>query len=78
MCTRNINVVNEFISNPSKRNKAHVPDLGEFLIYLTISNVDWSVACSAIIKEVMIRNVKYVSIDESLITLNVYINLDGF
>ena len=59
-----INLVDEkiksFMSNPDKRNKKHVPDIGKFLVYLAIHpNITWNNIWVDYLKETFIRNVRW-------------------
>lgn len=49
--------IKRFIENRSMRNKFHVPDIGTWLLWFIISNIDWSQAGVCIIEEVFARNV---------------------
>jgi len=59
-----INLVDEkiksFMSDPDKRNKKHVPDIGKFLVYLAIHpNFTWNNIWADYLKETFIRNVRW-------------------
>jgi len=52
--------VQAFLKDPSQRIKKAVPNLGEFLIYLTLSDLEWDDLVVAIVLELFDRNVKWI------------------
>jgi len=60
--------VNDFLNNSNKRNKQHTPDLGEFLVYLTLSTKTWKDVCLVFLKELLVRNVRWIVKDHPFLS----------
>jgi hypothetical protein len=52
--------VDKFMRNEEYRDKEHVPDLGEFLVLLSLSNFSWLQVATTVVKEIFLRNVRWV------------------
>jgi len=51
--------INEFIRDPTMRYKDKCPNLGEWLVLLSLSNVSWDEVSVIFLKECFIRNVRW-------------------
>eukprot|EP00753_Platysulcus_tardus_P003421 PLAT12454.12.p1 GENE.PLAT12454.12~~PLAT12454.12.p1 ORF type:complete len:976 (-),score=421.42 PLAT12454.12:106-3033(-) len=51
--------VEAFACDPLKRTKSHVPDLGQFLVLLSLADRSWSAIGGAVLTEMFDRNVKW-------------------
>jgi len=53
--------VDDFISDPAKRTKAHVPNLGEFLCMLSVlEEVDMAAVVKCYVEEMLVRDVRWI------------------
>jgi hypothetical protein len=52
--------VNGFVSSPLFRSKAHTPDLGEWLVHLTLSRASWKDAAEQFLGELFVRNARWI------------------
>merc|ERR1719499_2044229 len=52
-------IVHQFIYDEDARDKACVPDLGEFLIFVAVSQYEWSDVAAAYLHESMQRSVRH-------------------
>jgi hypothetical protein len=52
--------VDRFMRSEEYRDKEHVPDLGEFLVLLSLSNFSWLQVATTVVKEIFLRNVRWV------------------
>jgi len=50
----------QFIKDPAQRDKENTPDVGELIVYLSISNRTWSEFIPAFLEEVFDRNVRWI------------------
>lgn len=52
--------VERFIHIPEERHKSRTPDLGEWLVYLTLARANWADVAESFINELFIRNSRWV------------------
>jgi len=59
LTTRLNKKISNFISQNTYRTKAKVPDLGEFLCYLAVTDYAWKDVASVVVEETLTRNVRW-------------------
>lgn len=52
--------VDKFLASPAFRSKAHTPDLGEWLVNLTLSTASWEDVAEQFLGELFVRNVRWI------------------
>lgn len=52
--------VDKFLASPAFRSKAHTPDLGEWLVNLTLSTAGWEGVAEQFLGELFVRNVRWI------------------
>ncbi len=52
--------VDKFLASPAFRSKAHTPDLGEWLVNLTLSTAGWEDVAEQFLGELFVRNVRWI------------------